>query len=575
MRRIALLAATAGSLLFAAPGHAAVICVPAPTPGCDLDRANVPLAVAAASDDDTIRIAPGSYDGPGAAVTKRLNFVGAGAGSLDGFDPALHTRLQISNNVPALLLTGGGSVSSLQALGGPGGNGGPPGISVRAVAIEQTYRLDDVVAVGGSASTAPGAGLQVLAEASVSAEVSGGAFRGGVKDGVVAGAGVDVSAQQMVPGTASLTMDGSLLEGLEGLSATRADVTLARTRVVAPGGGVRVTGAMNEAKPTNLTLVNSLVEVAPSGPSDASGVNVGTLGVGPATLRVRGSTILVRGEGPLSGVSVGKVSTATGELSGDLRNTIVRVEGPAAATGADLVADRATISADFTSFTTAIPLNGAVVPAPGSASNLTGDPLLRPDLALLADSPLIDRGDPTVVGAGELDLGGNPRSADGDGDCVAAPDIGAFERADACPPNVAPDVSAVSMTNKVFAPKRAGASAAQKRKRRVNRGTTFRYTLSEPARVTITIERQLKGRRVRGKCRTPTGKNRRRRACKRFKRAGVLRADEGAGRQSTTFSGRFGRRALKRGRYRARLVATDPQGARSAERRLRFRVVRP
>jgi hypothetical protein len=131
------------------------------------------------------------------------------------------------------------------------------------------------------------------------------------------------------------------------------------------------------------------------------------------------------------------------------------------------------------------------------------------------------------------------------------------------------------MTNKVFAPKRAGASAAQKRKRRVKRGTTFRYTLSEPARVTITIERQLKGRRVRGKCRKPTGKNRRRRACKRFKRAGVLRADEGAGRQSTTFSGRFGRRALKRGRYRARLVATDPQGARSAERRLRFRVVRP
>jgi hypothetical protein len=34
-------------------------------------------------------------------------------------------------------------------------------------------------------------------------------------------------------------------------------------------------------------------------------------------------------------------------------------------------------------------------------------------------------------------------------------------------------------------------------------------------------------------------------------------------------------KALKPGRYRARLVATDAQGARSKERRLALRIVRP
>ena len=35
------------------------------------------------------------------------------------------------------------------------------------------------------------------------------------------------------------------------------------------------------------------------------------------------------------------------------------------------------------------------------------------------------------------------------------------------------------------------------------------------------------------------------------------------------------RRALKPGRYRARIVATDALGARSRQRKLAFRIVRP
>ena len=89
------------------------------------------------------------------------------------------------------------------------------------------------------------------------------------------------------------------------------------------------------------------------------------------------------------------------------------------------------------------------------------------------------------------------------------------------------------------------------------RGTRFRYTLSEAARVTITIQRKLRGKRT------------------RYRRVGRLRAQKQAGRRSTRFSGRFKRKALRPGRYRATIVAVDSAGARSKARKLRFRIVRP
>ena len=73
----------------------------------------------------------------------------------------------------------------------------------------------------------------------------------------------------------------------------------------------------------------------------------------------------------------------------------------------------------------------------------------------------------------------------------------------------------------------------------------------------------------------PTARNRKARRCKRYKRVTALVAREQAGMQSTAFTGRVRRRALKPGPYRARLVASDALGARSAETRIALRVVRP
>jgi DNA-binding beta-propeller fold protein YncE len=107
------------------------------------------------------------------------------------------------------------------------------------------------------------------------------------------------------------------------------------------------------------------------------------------------------------------------------------------------------------------------------------------------------------------------------------------------------------------------------------RGSSFRFRLSEPATPRILLERALPGRRVGRRCVRPTARLRRNRRCVRFVRVGTLsfRARP-AGANRIAFRGRIGRRALKLGRYRATITATDAARNRSAPRRASFRVVR-
>ena len=109
----------------------------------------------------------------------------------------------------------------------------------------------------------------------------------------------------------------------------------------------------------------------------------------------------------------------------------------------------------------------------------------------------------------------------------------------------------------------------------VRRGTTFRFRLSEAARVVFAIQRARPGRRVRGRCVRLTQANRRRPKCTRFVATRRFAVTAAAGLNAKKFSGRIGRRALRPGRYRATLTATDAAGNKSAAKRLNFRVVRP
>ena len=594
--RTSILAPLVVALALALPAvaHAAVRCVGTTGADCTTTHATTDDAIiAAVTGVDTIRFGAGTF-GP-VDTPKVLTYEGAGAGTPDSAAGATVIQQTVASE-DGMNLPNGGTVRSLRVQGGPhpGGMGSAgAGIVFAPTANgDMTLTLVDVIATGGASPgpTGGGTGLalggSLTATGSKVATVTGGAFlasstptAGGLAvytcciqstftgSLIRTGAGIGVAASI----DSTLTLNGTTVEGTTGIQTQGPTaVTVNRSRVNAVANGLYLRSEPNE--PTSVSMRNSLVRGGPSAEGGGAVTLEGGMGA-PVVFEAVGSTIIGRETG--SAVHARRIADGSAALTTTLRNSIARAEG----TGVDLVADRASIGVEFSSFNTRTLANGGTTPEPGGGTNVAGDPLLAPDYSLLPGSPLIDRADPLLLLPGELDLAGAPRSLDGNGDCAAVPDIGAFERPDACPPpapNLPPALTNVSVTNKVFAPvARARAGA----RRRIKRGTRFRYTLSEAATVRITIERVLpgrvRGRGARRRCVKPTSRNRNARRCKRYKRVTALVANEQAGRQSTAFSGRVKGRALRRGRYRARLVASDALGARSQERRLALRIVRP
>jgi 6-phosphogluconolactonase (cycloisomerase 2 family) len=139
-----------------------------------------------------------------------------------------------------------------------------------------------------------------------------------------------------------------------------------------------------------------------------------------------------------------------------------------------------------------------------------------------------------------------------------------------------PAISGLAVTNKQFAvgaARRESKGAAQPSRKKVKRGTTFRYRLTERARVRFTIERKRPGRSVGGRCRPSTPKNRKRKKCTRFNKLGSIRAAGKKGRNRTRFSGKLKGKKLPPGRHCAVAIATDLAGGKSTPRRVSFRIV--
>jgi hypothetical protein len=107
-------------------------------------------------------------------------------------------------------------------------------------------------------------------------------------------------------------------------------------------------------------------------------------------------------------------------------------------------------------------------------------------------------------------------------------------------------------------------------------GTSFRFTLSVAARVTLSFSRSVPGRRVGTRCVKPTHANQRRPRCSRSVLAGMLSIVGRAGANTVHFSGRVsGQRKLRLGRYMVRLTAINPTGPNSRPRSLTFTIVAP
>src|SRR3984893_3865013 len=91
-------------------------------------------------------------------------------------------------------------------------------------------------------------------------------------------------------------------------------------------------------------------------------------------------------------------------------------------------------------------------------------------------------------------------------------------------------------------------------------GTTLRFSLSEPAAVTITFLHAQAGRKVRRTCRSPSRSNAKQKRCTRYAAAGSLRRHGLQGANAISFSGRIGKKALTARAYRASGVARDAAG---------------
>jgi hypothetical protein len=105
--------------------------------------------------------------------------------------------------------------------------------------------------------------------------------------------------------------------------------------------------------------------------------------------------------------------------------------------------------------------------------------------------------------------------------------------------------------------------------------TTISFRLSEPARIALTFERKLPGRRSHGRCVKP--RKGARSNCTRYVRvSGGLTAQAKAGTNSIAFSGRLSsKRLLAAGSYRLTLLAKDPAGNWSAPISASFKLLAP
>ena len=551
--RLALAAATVALLAPAASAQANTYCVS--DPGCvsgggtaEPDVQTALDTAAGNSGPDTVQLGPVTFTAPSASgfsytASDPVNVVGAGAGATTIQDAA-------ADSAVGLTVTGSPS-STVSQLGFaiPGG-----GQFERALTTTAALSHISITAT----ASAPGAlGVEFTGAGSISdstlnlpefplnngTATTGVAFCGPILNPsppCPGGTGQSISDTTIIASTPILA------EGTTGTAAHR--VTLR--------GLVGV-----DADSATMTIDDSLVLVDPS----SNGIGLLAFADPP---EIQADNVTVVGSG-----SPGSIGVDAGAGDVLLRNSIV--------TGFDTAIERSTsnsVETDYSDYHGPVVVDGT--PDTGSTTennHLDVDPgfanPLAGNFALAPTSPLINAGDPAGPAAGDslTDLAGNPRVAGG------RLDIGAYEfQPPSSPPppvtkdTTAPVFSGVSETNKVFA---VGKAATPISAKRVKVGTTFRYKLSEPAKVKLVFAQKLPGRRVGKSCRKPSKRSHGKR-CTRFVKKGTLTRTGSAGANSVKFSGRIGHRALKPGRYRVTITATDAAGNVSRAARLSFRVVK-
>jgi hypothetical protein len=138
-----------------------------------------------------------------------------------------------------------------------------------------------------------------------------------------------------------------------------------------------------------------------------------------------------------------------------------------------------------------------------------------------------------------------------------------------------PIISGASQTAKRWRESNTRPRISANKKKKLPVGTTFSFSLNEPAAVTLSFTQPAAGRKVHRKCVAPGAKNRRKPRCTRTILAGGFSFTGHPGTNKVRFAGRISRtKKLKPGRYTLQITATNTQGKRSAPRSLTFTIVK-
>ncbi len=105
-------------------------------------------------------------------------------------------------------------------------------------------------------------------------------------------------------------------------------------------------------------------------------------------------------------------------------------------------------------------------------------------------------------------------------------------------------------------------------------GTTFGFSLNEPASVNLTFTQSVSGRRLAGRCVAPGHRNAGRPRCKRTLLVGSFALPGHAGLDKVGFEGRLsGSKTLKPGSYLVSLTAREAHGLKVVSRSLSFTII--
>ncbi len=125
-------------------------------------------------------------------------------------------------------------------------------------------------------------------------------------------------------------------------------------------------------------------------------------------------------------------------------------------------------------------------------------------------------------------------------------------------------ITSLSETNSTFAAASASTPLTGQTARRHQRGTTFFFSLDQPATVTVAIQRTSTGRLVNRACKLATRARRHKPKCTLHTPVATLTRTGHSALNKLPFTGRIGNKALPPGRYQASFSATNSAGTSEA-----------